>query len=162
MKILPLLLKVTKQPYAQVIHQTKDYQEYTNGIIFIRDYRVKSDTDGYLYLKELKFKVEPKEFGYPNMDNFTNTNRYPEPFTPVTEVVDGKAILSWKRQLSIDEFKEAVELYIELDYLKQLAKTYDPKLLALNHWRTNIGHSSIAYFSDELIIILAPKRLTRN
>ena len=162
MKILPLLLKVTKQSYAQVIHQTTDYQEYTNGIIFIRDYRVKSDTDGYLYLKELKFKTEPKEFGYPNMDNFTNTYRYPELFTHVTELIDGKAILSWKRQMNDDEYKDAVELYIELDYLKQLAKVYDPKLLQLNRWRTNLGHSSIAYFSNELVIIIAPKRLTRE
>ena len=160
MKILPLLLKVTKQPYAQVIHQTKDYQEYTNGIIFIRDCRLTSDIEGFIDIKELR--VYKEMIRYPNMDNFTNTSRYPEPFTPVTEVVDSKAILSWKRQMSDDEFKDSVELYIELDYLKQLAKTYDPNLLALNRWRTNISHSSIAYFSDELVMIIAPRRLERK
>ena len=148
MKLLPLFTK-SKFRTSKIIHQTLDYQEYTNSMIAIRDYRYKSKVETFIDITDLAI-VEP--ISYPNLDGIFD-KRYTNPINCQIKLIDNKSFMI---------IKENVSSYfgIWLDTFVKIVKTYNTVSSDIADWFASDLYSTIRYWEDDTIdILIAMERL---
>ena len=148
MKLLPLFTK-SKFKFSKIIHQTLDYQEYTNSMIAIRDYRYKSKVETFIDITDLAI-VEP--ISYPNLDVIFE-KRYTNPINCQIKLIDNKSFMI---------IKENVSSYfgIWLDTFVKIVKTYNVVSSDIADWFASDSYSTIRYREDDMIdILIAMERL---
>ena len=148
MKLLPLFTK-SKFRTSKIIHQTLDYQEYTNSMIAIRDYRYKSKVETFIDITDLAI-VEP--ISYPNLDVIFD-KRYTNLINCQIKLIDNKSFMI---------IKENVSSYfgIWLDTFVKIVKTYNVVSSDITDWFASDSYSTIRYWEDDTIdIMIAMERL---
>ena len=148
MKLLPLFTK-SKFRTSKIIHQTLDYQEYTNSMIAIRDYRYKSKVETFIDITDLAI-VEP--ISYPNLDVIFD-KRYTNLINCQIKLIDNKSFMI---------IKENVSSYFGmfLDTFVKIVKTYNVVSSDITDWFASDSYSTIRYWEDDTIdIMIAMERL---
>ena len=142
MKLLSLFTK-SKFRTSKIIHQTLDYQEYTNSMIAIRDYRYKSKVETFIDITDLAI-VEP--ISYPNLDVIFD-KRYTNPINCQIKLIDNKSFMI---------IKENVSSYFGmfLDTFVKIVKTYNVVSSDITDWFASDSYSTIRYREDDMIDIL--------
>ena len=148
MKLLSLFTK-SKFRTSKIIHQTLDYQEYTNSMIAIRDYRYKSKVETFIDITDLAI-VEP--ISYPNLDVIFD-KRYTNPINCQIKLIDNKSFMIIKE----DEYGY---FGISHDTFVKIVKTYNVVSSDIADWFASDSYLTIRYWEDDTIdILIAMERL---
>ena len=148
MKLLPLFTK-SKFKFSKIIHQTLDYQEYTNSMIAIRDYRYKSKVETFIDITDLVI-VEP--ISYPNLD-LIFANRYTNLINCQIKLINNKTFMIIKEN-------EHSYFGISHDTFVKIVKTYNVVSSDIADWFASDSYSTIRYREDDMIdILIAMERL---
>ena len=142
MKLLSLFTK-SKFKFSKIIHQTLDYQEYTNSMIAIRDYRYKSKVETFIDISDLAI-VEP--ISYPNLDVIFD-KRYTNPINCQIKLIDNKSFMIIKEN-------EHRYFGMFLDTFVKIVKTYNVVSSDITDWFASDSYSTIRYWEDDTIDIM--------
>ena len=142
-----------KKLFSRFIHQTLEYQEYTNSWIAIRDYRYPAKVETHIDIKDLRV-CDPNQ--YPNMSSIFALSAYPDMVEPnEVQIVDNRPFVVLKTT-------ETHQFGVFADDLALYAKTYDRNMNDIRLWKTNKSKTIICYVSEFIRFVMVTTRKERH